>query len=76
MIMEDPAFYFFDDERHLVERIDAKKATWMEDSWKLEEGIIQKLRDDKSFGFEKFNESDFPINYCKTKASQLVQSMY
>ena len=71
MIMEDPAFYFFDDERHLVERIDAKKATWMEDSWKLEEGIILKLREDGSYGFERFNEMDLmlpetPESFLKT----------
>ncbi len=61
MEMTTPTFYFFDDEFHLSEMIDAKKATWVEDSWKVEDGIILKLRDDKSYGVEKFNEMDLVL---------------
>jgi lipopolysaccharide export system permease protein len=43
----------------------------VEDSWKVEDGIILKLRDDKSYGFERFNEMDLvlpetPESFLKT----------
>jgi len=71
MIMANLTFYFFDDEFHLIERIDAKTATWMEDSWKLEDGIRLKLRDDKSYGVERFKEMELmlpetPESFLKT----------
>jgi lipopolysaccharide export system permease protein len=61
MEMVAPTFYFFDDEFHVTERIDAKRAAWVKDSWKVQEGTIMKLRDDGSYGFERFNEMDLML---------------
>jgi len=71
MVMEAPSFYFFDDTFHLIKRIEAKKARWIKDRWKIEEGMVQTVRDDNTFKFEKFREMDLilpedPESFLKT----------
>lgn len=71
MVMEVPSFYFFDDTFHLIKRIQARRAIWMKDRWKVEEGIIQQVGDDKTFTFERFREMDLmlpenPESFLKT----------
>lgn len=61
MVMEDPVLYFFDDAFHLIKRIDAKKATWVGNRWKAEDGILQQLSAEKTFGFERFKEMDLTL---------------
>ncbi len=61
MIMEDPSFYFFDDSFHLVKRIDAQRAIWAGDRWRVEEGIIQKMGDKGVYGLSRFKEIDLRL---------------
>ena len=62
MVMEGPVLYFFDDAFHLIKRIDAKKATWVGNRWKAEEGIVQQVNAEKTFGFERFKEMDLTLS--------------
>lgn len=55
-IMEEPTFYFFDNDFHLIKRVDGKRGIWKDGMWKVEDGIIQEARDDGSYKLTKFNE--------------------
>jgi lipopolysaccharide export system permease protein len=61
MVMEDPAFYFFDDSFHLIKRIDAQKAIWVGDRWRVQEGIIQKMGDEGVYNLSRFKEIDLRL---------------
>ena len=61
MVMEDPAFYFFDDAFHLIKRIDARRAVWVGDKWKVEEGIIQKMGGVDDHSLSRFKEIDLKL---------------
>ncbi|SPD73886.1 Permease, YjgP/YjgQ family [uncultured Desulfobacterium sp.] len=61
MVMEDPSFYFFDDDFFLTKKIDAKRAVWIKDRWKAEDGIIQRAVDKDSYRFEMFSEMELDI---------------
>ena len=52
--MENPVFFFFDDDFHLTKRIDGKKAFWENGMWKIEDGIIQTRADKKNYQLSKF----------------------
>jgi lipopolysaccharide export system permease protein len=54
-ILENPVFFFFDDDFHLTKRIDGQRALWQNGMWKIEHGIIQTKADKKSYQLSKFN---------------------
>ena len=78
MVMEAPAFYFFNDSFKLIKRIDAKRAIWRGDRWRAKEGIIQQMGDDNAYSLEKFSEMDLmlpekPASFLK--AAKLPEEM-
>lgn len=56
MVMEAPAFYFFDDSFRLVRRIQARRAVWAGDRWRVEEGIIQAAGAGGVYDLNRFKE--------------------
>jgi lipopolysaccharide export system permease protein len=52
--MIEPAFYFFDDSFHLIQRIDARSGTWRNGAWELIRGIIQDRDADGSYDLRRF----------------------
>ena len=54
-IIEGLSIYFFDKDFKLYKRIDAKKATWTNDGWYLNDGLIQTIKDDGSRKSIRFN---------------------
>ncbi|MCP4682534.1 MAG: LPS export ABC transporter permease LptG [Desulfobacterales bacterium] len=61
LIMEDPTLYFFDDSFHLKQKIDARRAIWTGDTWRLEQGMIHELRDDNTYGVKRFERKDIHL---------------
>jgi lipopolysaccharide export system permease protein len=55
-IMENPTFYFFNKAFRLTKRIDARRGIWKDNTWKIEEGIMQEARGDGGYELSKFNE--------------------
>jgi lipopolysaccharide export system permease protein len=54
-VMEGVSFYFFDDAFRLRKRIDGRSATWENNSWKVEKGLVQEARDDGSYEPKRFD---------------------
>jgi lipopolysaccharide export system permease protein len=54
-IMRDPSFYFFDSEFHVVKRIQGRKGVWDGSHWRIENGIIQELKENGQYSFAKFD---------------------
>ncbi len=54
-IMQNPTFYFFNKDFHLIKKIDGKIGIWKDGNWIIEEGIIQKSRQDGSYEVKKFD---------------------
>lgn len=61
MVMEDPAFYFFDDSFRLIKRIQARRAVWTGDRWRVEEGIIQVAGAGSAYDLNRFKELDIML---------------
>jgi len=61
MVMEDLTLYFFDDSFHLIKRIQAKRAVWAKDRWRVEDGVIQVALDGDGYNFTKFREIDLNL---------------
>lgn len=55
-IMQNPTFYFFDRDFHLVKRIEGKRGIWEDGVWKIEEGIIQEAQKDGDYEIKKFED--------------------
>ena len=54
-IMERPTFYFFDDSFRLIKKIDASRGVWDNGRWKIENGIIQVMVNEKDYSTKKFD---------------------
>lgn len=55
-VMVNPTFYIFDDAFRLIKRIDGKRAVWIGDLWKIEDGIIQEKIAGENYDLSKFQE--------------------
>jgi lipopolysaccharide export system permease protein len=42
-IMEDPVFFFFDKSFRMIRKIEAKKGSWENGRWRLEDSVVQEL---------------------------------
>lgn len=60
-VMENVAFYFFNDEFQLIRRIDAKRGKWTGDKWRIEEGLIQTAQLDGVYKLEDFDQMDLEL---------------
>ena len=61
MEMIDPTFYFFDDTFKLVRRIDARRGIWMNDFWRITDGITQEREKGGGFSLKRFKSMDLNI---------------
>ncbi|MCU0594571.1 MAG: LPS export ABC transporter permease LptG [Desulfobacterota bacterium] len=52
--MGDPTFYFFDSAFRVTKRLEGRKGVWKGDHWRIENGILQELKEDGQYGFTKF----------------------
>jgi lipopolysaccharide export system permease protein len=59
--MIHPTFYFLDDAFHLVMRIEARKGTWKEGSWLIEDGTVLESGKDGSFHVRRFDTYDLAL---------------
>lgn len=59
--MENPTFYFFDDAFHILEMISSEKGKWVDGRWKMENGLIQRAKENGSYDLEKFEELNVDI---------------
>jgi lipopolysaccharide export system permease protein len=59
--MLEPAFYFFDNAFHLIQRIDARSGIWKDGAWELREGIIQNRDTDGSYDLSRFHRFKLKI---------------
>jgi len=68
---EGLSIFFFDKDFRLIERIDAKKATWADGIWYLNDGLIQRIEDDGSrksirFDYHTMQVPETPENFERT----------
>ncbi len=61
MEMNNPTFYFFDDAFKLIRRIDSRRGTWMNDFWRLTDGILQESEEGGGFSLKRFKNMDLKI---------------
>jgi lipopolysaccharide export system permease protein len=52
--MGNPTFYFFDSTFRVTKRIEGRKGVWDGDHWRIENGILQELKENGQYGFTKF----------------------
>ena len=52
--MGNPTFYFFDNTFRVTKRIEGRKGVWDGDHWRIENGILQELKENGQYGFTKF----------------------
>jgi lipopolysaccharide export system permease protein len=52
--MGNPTFYFFDSNFRVAKRIEGRKGIWEDNHWRIENGILQELKEDGQYGFTKF----------------------
>ena len=52
--MGNPTFYFFDSTFCVTKRIEGRKGVWDGDHWRIENGILQELKENGQYGFTKF----------------------
>jgi lipopolysaccharide export system permease protein len=52
--MGNPTFYFFDSTFRVTKRIEGRKGVWEGGHWRIENGILQELKEDGRYGFTKF----------------------
>jgi lipopolysaccharide export system permease protein len=55
-VMLDLSLYFFDKSFQLIKRIDARKGVWTGHNWKIQEGIVQEVKDEGGYSLMKFDE--------------------
>lgn len=60
-IMDDPSFFFFDDNFRLIRKINATRGIWKDDSWILENGIIQELNKNGDYELKRFTKLPLDI---------------
>ena len=63
-MMGNPTFYFFDSAFRVTKRIEGRKAVWEGDHWRVENGILQELKEDGHYGFTKFEA--YPLSIRET----------
>ncbi len=54
-MMEGVSLYFFDDSFRLRKRIDGRRAVWENNSWKLENGMIQEATENGEYKLKRFD---------------------
>jgi lipopolysaccharide export system permease protein len=59
--MSGITFYFFDDSFRLIKRIEARKAVWIGNIWRLEEGVVQVAGEEGLYDFKTFKEVDLSL---------------
>jgi lipopolysaccharide export system permease protein len=59
--MGDPTFYFFDSAFRVTKRIEGRRGVWDGGRWRIENGILQELKEDGQYGFTKFESYVLPI---------------
>jgi lipopolysaccharide export system permease protein len=59
--MGNPSFYFFDREFRVVKRIEGRKGIWEGNHWRIENGILQELKEDGQYVFTKVEAYALPI---------------
>ena len=59
--MGNPSFYFFDSAFRVAKRIEGRKAIWEGSHWRIENGILQELKENGQYGFTKFEAYALPI---------------
>ena len=59
--MESPTFYFFDDAFRPLKIVSAEKGKWLDGRWKMENGVVQRAKENGSYNLEKFKELDVDI---------------
>lgn len=52
-IMENPTFFFFDGSFRLIKKIEGKRGVWENGHWKLDDAIIQELREKGDYRLER-----------------------
>jgi len=72
--IEGLSIFFFDKDFTLRRRIDAKKATWIEEGWLLSDGLVQEIHADGSRSSMKFTSRiahlpETPENFERTMKS-------
>jgi lipopolysaccharide export system permease protein len=60
-VMNEITFYFFDDSFHLIKRIEARRAIWTGDTWRIEEGSIQVPGNGGTYDFKAFKKMDLNL---------------
>jgi lipopolysaccharide export system permease protein len=55
-IMEGLTLHFFDNDFKLIRRIEAKRGTWTDGKWRLEDGIIQEIQEDGDYRPTAFDQ--------------------
>ncbi len=53
-IMQNPTFYFFDKDFHLIKRIEGKRGVWVNGVWRIEDVIVQKALKNGGYEVRKF----------------------
>ncbi|MFC1839021.1 LPS export ABC transporter permease LptG [Thermodesulfobacteriota bacterium] len=54
--MQNPVFYFLDDQFRSTKRIDSETCVWQDGLWKAKNGVILTRNEDDTYKTEKFNE--------------------
>ncbi|HIJ21252.1 MAG TPA: LPS export ABC transporter permease LptG [Deltaproteobacteria bacterium] len=61
MVMNDPTLYFFDGTFKLIRRIDGRRGIWMNDFWRINDGILQEREEGGGFSLKRFRSMDLKI---------------
>ena len=72
-IMEDPTFYFFDNNFGLKKRVKAKRAIWQAGKWKVEDGSIQELQTDGGYQTRIFDSEILYIPETPEKFRKMIK---
>ena len=54
-VMEGVSLYFFDDDFRLKKKIDGRRATWENNAWKIENGVIQEAAGNGTYELKRFD---------------------
>ncbi|MBW1707947.1 MAG: LPS export ABC transporter permease LptG [Deltaproteobacteria bacterium] len=60
-VMNGVTFYFFNESFHLIKRIEAQRAVWTGDTWRVEQGSIQVPGYKNTYDFKTFREMDLNL---------------
>jgi len=61
MMMVEPTFYFFNDKFKISKRIDGRSAIWKNNSWEIQNGIVQNREKDGGYNLHKFEKLDVKL---------------